>query len=904
MCGEEYPFFTRVSLDHRPTPTTHNNKNLMKTISIIKLGTVLRSRILGTGRKSATAVLHVLRRSDNMKNPCHSPAGDGRVSLFARFPRQGLRIRRLVLVAMPVLALGFSSLADDDLTYVLAVNGGSGSGSYTAGTVVEIEADPAPAGRQFDQWIGDVGGIEEVTAASTMITMPAGNVTVTANYRPRQYILIVNSGTGGGSHTAGASVNIVADIAPAGLEFDHWIGDVAHVANVTAASTSITMPAADIMVTATYKTPQYELTVNSGTGSGSYAAGSTVNIVASTAPAGQEFDRWTGNVANVANISAISTFMTMPAANATVTATYKARQYTLTVNSGTGSGSYVAGATLNIVAAAAPTGQEFDRWTGDVANVANVNAASTFITMTVADATVTAVYRARQYELIVNGGTGSGIYAAGTVVSIQASPAPAGLEFDQWTGEVESVAHASESFTSITMPTTDVTVTATYRARQLSLTVNSGTGSGNYTAGTTVNIVAEPAPDGHDFDQWTGDVADVANVHSASTFVTMPAADVTVTATYKAQPRSLTVNGGTGSGNYAPGTPVVITAGEAPVGQGFDQWVGDIENVEDVNEASTILTMPAADAAVTATYKARQYVLTVNGGTGSSSYLAGTTVEIEAADAPEGQEFDQWSGDVADVANVHSASTFVTMPAADVTVTASYRLPGGVSGIVPVESLTATGNGGMITTINGIAVADLLLGMTVFQNPASSFEPANADNFDLNLVASADGQPYLDCTFGRPVTTVFVIESGGNDSGFIHAYDAAGNRAGPTIPLTTDSYFRTIYRSGNNQIVAGFAVQLAAPVSTIRILPPTGGSLGIDPVSISGVPLPSARVLWSWDVQAESWRLEWIGANGVLQHATSLESGWSDVPSPAGSPYVVVPEEPLRFFRLRDAGVE
>jgi len=225
-----------------------------------------------------------------------------------------------------------------------------------------------------------------------------------------------------------------------------------------------------------------------------------------------------------------------------------------------------------------------------------------------------------------------------------------------------------------------------------------------------------------------------------------------------------------------------------------------------------------------------------------------------------------------------------------------------VSGIVPIESMTATGNGGMITTINGIGVADLLLGMTVFRKPTTVFPAVNADNFDLNLVASADGQPYLDFTFARPVTTVFIVESGGNDGGFIHAYDAAGNRAGPTIAFTTDSYFRTIYRSGNNQIAAGFAVQAAAPVSSIRILPPTGGSLGIDPVSISGVPLPLPVLLWSWDVQAENWKMEWIGADCVLEHASSLESGWTDVPSPAGSPYVVVPEEPLRFFRLRDAG--
>ena len=68
----------------------------------------------------------------------------------------------------------------------------------------------------------------------------------------------------------------------------------------------------------------YALTVNSGTGSGSYAAGSIVELVAASAPSGQEFDRWTGDVGNVANVNAATTTLTMPAADATVTATYRA----------------------------------------------------------------------------------------------------------------------------------------------------------------------------------------------------------------------------------------------------------------------------------------------------------------------------------------------------------------------------------------------------------------------------------------------------------------------------------------------------------------------------------------------------------------------------------------------------
>ena len=146
-------------------------------------------------------------------------------------------------------------------------------------------------------------------------------------------------------------------------------------------------------------TSTYALTVNSGTGSGSYAAGTTVNLVAASAPSGQEFDRWTGDVGTVANVNAATTTLTMPSGRCDGDGDVSGldlapTQYALTVNSGTGSGSYAAGATVNLVAASAPSGQEFDRWTGDVGTVANVNAATTTLTMPAAAATVTATYRA------------------------------------------------------------------------------------------------------------------------------------------------------------------------------------------------------------------------------------------------------------------------------------------------------------------------------------------------------------------------------------------------------------------------------------------------------------------------------------------------------------------------------
>ena len=66
----------------------------------------------------------------------------------------------------------------------------------------------------------------------------------------------------------------------------------------------------------------YTLTVVGGTGSGAYAAGASVAIVANAPAAGNAFASWTG--ATVAAATSASTTLTMPTANASVTATYAA----------------------------------------------------------------------------------------------------------------------------------------------------------------------------------------------------------------------------------------------------------------------------------------------------------------------------------------------------------------------------------------------------------------------------------------------------------------------------------------------------------------------------------------------------------------------------------------------------
>ena len=134
---------------------------------------------------------------------------------------------------------------------------------------------------------------------------------------------------------------------------------------------------------------QYALSVVNGTGSGSYAAGSVVSILANAAPAGQGFLQWIGTGLQTPTTAA--TTFTMPAANAMVTATYyQLPPVGLTVIGGSGSGTYSPGTSVPIAAAAPASGMTFDHWSG--AAVASTGGLVTSLVMPATPTSVTAVY--------------------------------------------------------------------------------------------------------------------------------------------------------------------------------------------------------------------------------------------------------------------------------------------------------------------------------------------------------------------------------------------------------------------------------------------------------------------------------------------------------------------------------
>jgi hypothetical protein len=169
----------------------------------------------------------------------------------------------------------------------------------------------------------------------------------------------------------------------------------------------------------------------------------------------------------------------------------------------------------------------------------------------------------------------------------------------------------------------------------------------------------------------------------------------------------------------------------------------------------------------------------------------------------------------------------------------------GITGIGPISEMTATGNQGMITTIDGVDVTTLLLGTTTFAGPPkhAQYPPEDADNFDLNVIASADDQAYVDTMFGTPVDVIYAIENNGNDSGYMQGLDEFGVLVGTPVAFGTGDYFKTGYATVNGQEASGLKITTDSPVHGIRILPPDGGSLGFDPISMSAVPEPATLVL-------------------------------------------------------------
>ncbi len=586
--------------------------------------------------------------------------------------------------------------------YALTVNNGSGSGSYDAGSDINISANTAPSGKSFDRWIVNTNNasLTNEYAPSTVLTMPASAVRVTASYKnvAPTGVVITASGENGPNETKEKAFD--------GNRNTKWLtfADSGWIQYDFAGNTAKTIKGYNI--TSANDAPERD--PRDWRLLGSNGSGWTTLDIRSGEVFSNRFQKRSFSFINSTSYKIyrldINSNFNPPSANSTQLAELELIESvvlpsnTVTVNNGIGDGTYQFGSTVTITADIPPSGQMFDRWTGDSYLLVDANAVSTTLTMPTGSVIVTATYKntpGPSYSLVVNNGNGDGSYQAGTVVTITANNPPSGQMFDKWVGGVGLITNINAATTTLNMPAGELVVTATYKNQPAvySLVVNNGNGDGSYQAGTVVTITANNPPSGQMFDRWAGDIGLIDNAAEPSTRLTMPNSMATVTATYKNLPTyTLTVNNGNGDGDYQASTVVTISASTAPSGQKFDKWAGDVGLIANVAAANTTLTMPTGAATVTATYKdlpISRYRLIVGNGVGNGnvnggvSYPVGSIVTIVANNAHDPtEEFDQWllytglygeRGDINDIANPMSSTTTVTMPANILDIIAVYK---------------------------------------------------------------------------------------------------------------------------------------------------------------------------------------------------------------------------------------
>jgi len=217
-----------------------------------------------------------------------------------------------------------------------------------------------------------------------------------------------------------------------------------------------------------------------------------------------------------------------------------------------------------------------------------------------------------QYDLSISSTAGGSVttptegtfmYADGTVVSLAATPAT-GYQFINWTGDVGTIADINAASTTITI-NDSYSIMATFEAItavQYRLTISS-TAGGSVTmpgggafacdVGMMVILVATPAS-GYQFVNWTGDVGTIANVNAAITTITMNN-DYSITANFEEIPEYDLLIASTAGGSVTlpgenEGTVVSLVA--TPVtGYQFDNWIGNVGTIANVNAASTTVTV-------------------------------------------------------------------------------------------------------------------------------------------------------------------------------------------------------------------------------------------------------------------------------------------------------------------------
>lgn len=201
-----------------------------------------------------------------------------------------------------------------------------------------------------------------------------------------------------------------------------------------------------------------------------------------------------------------------------------------------------------------------------------------------------------------------------------APPTHDGYTFDKW----------SDTYTNIQ---TNKSIVALYKSA-------GGSGGSTNTSGGSTNTSGNSSGNRNPSNNATNTSSNrsTSSQTSSSTSTTSSSnASTSSSAEAKTTLYAVVVIGGSGSGSYAPGTPIVITANTGAAGSTFSKWTTDSPGVSlaNVSQPTTTFTMPPNNVTITAEYTAGAAAATPagsnaggSGGSGQSSNTGNTRVDI------------------------------------------------------------------------------------------------------------------------------------------------------------------------------------------------------------------------------------------------------------------------------------
>lgn len=553
----------------------------------------------------------------------------------------------------------------------VTINNGSGStvnDKALHGDSITVTADEVD-GKRFAYWeVTGPDGTEKLTDKKITVTVPEGDITLTAKYNELYTVTVDDEIVG--AFIEGEWVPIKANV-PEDRKFEGWTSPDTLLnelyGNENNAEFKLRMPGHNVTLNAT-TSQRYYVTVNdegnelNPSEKTEVAAGDLFYLEAAGRD-GWEFIGWTVDNEDVAKqldlTKAERQSFTMPKdTDVTITANYR-RYRTITVNGGTVDGEPVITDALReqnveIKAVYDPEEQVFDHWEAEgpdgwALTEEQKGAESFNLKVPKGNVTLTAMYKTLHTVTVINGTAQNGETTIKAVAGekITLTPnLPDDQEFDCWYSGDINLNEEQRKTPELTFKMRDFDITIEAKSKQLyfveladaDTTANGESGKVEVKSGEDVTIVA-PEREGWKFIRWeVGDNAHLDNATASEAHFTMPSGNVSVKAVYY-EYHTITMTDDKGTAynekgeeitRAVQGDVITIKAKKDREDHEFNRWVITPDNgtLAGKNDPEATFTMPDEAVVVDAKYKHLQGI-TVNGG--AAYYMDGTPVETAKA---------------------------------------------------------------------------------------------------------------------------------------------------------------------------------------------------------------------------------------------------------------------------------